>query len=255
MDKVLDREGQRAFDKLMRRFNKACADYGLIEDGDRILIGLSGGKDSLLLTELLAHRQKIYVPRFEVVAIHVTIPAIGYQSDIEYLNAFCQEWGVPFVHREAQLDFDDPQYADSRSLRKQKTPCFLCSWYRRKMMFEVAQQMHCNKLALGHHRDDIVQTLLLNMLFQGTVDSIKPSMTMDKFPVTLIRPLCLIDESDIVDYAQLRQYKKVDKLCPYERRSMRDRVKPLLEQMQELNPEAKSCLMKALHGQKEDVES
>ena len=115
--------------RLERRFLKGVVEYGLIADGDRILIGLSGGKDSLALVELLARRMKIFKPKFSVVAAHVVMRNIPYQSDVDYLQSYVESWGIPFVLYETEFDAS----TDTR-----KSPCFLCSWNRRKALFTVA---------------------------------------------------------------------------------------------------------------------
>lgn len=221
--------------RITTRFHKACADYGLIADGDRILVGLSGGKDSLALVELLGKRQRIHVPRFSVVAAHVIVENIGYQSDTEYLKKFCEEQGVEFYVKTTSYDSPVHQFPDS-PVPQQKNHCFLCSWYRRKALFDLAKELGCNKLALGHHKDDIVQTLLMNLVYQGAFATIPPSLKMEKFPMTLIRPLCLLTEEDLKRYAELRNYRKVPKLCPFETESSRADVKRLVNQLKQLNP-------------------
>lgn len=199
-------------DKLMRRiekrFNKGVMQYGLIEDGDKILVGLSGGKDSLALLELLARRSRIYKPRFSVVAAHVVMTNIAYESDMDYLRAYAEGLGVPFVRYETSFD----PSTDTR-----KSPCFLCSWNRRKALFTVAKEQGCNKIALGHHMDDILETLLMNMTFQGAFSTMPPRLVMRKFDMTIIRPMCLVHEADLIEMAQLRGYRKQIKNCPYER--------------------------------------
>ena len=149
-------------DKIMRRveqrFNKGMVKYRLIEDGDKILVGLSGGKDSLALLELLAKRSRILKPRFTVMAVHIGMTNIPYQSDLEYLKNYAEGLGVPFVYFETSFDLS----TDTR-----KSPCFLCSWNRRKALFTVAKEHGCTKIALGHHMDDILETLLMNITFQG----------------------------------------------------------------------------------------
>ena len=219
--------------KITQRFHKACADYGLIEDGDHILIGLSGGKDSLLLTELLGRRAKIYKPRFQVTALHVRVKERDYHTDISYLESFCAEANVPLVVRDVEIG--DPK--DAKDI-KDTNPCFLCSWYRRKTLFNVAQELGCNKIAFGHHRDDVAQTLLMNLIFQGAFATMPPILHLEKMPLQIIRPLCLIDEADISKYAEMREYQKQTKLCPFEHVSSREKVKDLLEQIKQLNPEA-----------------
>ena len=228
--------------KITARFHKACADYGLIADGDHILIGLSGGKDSLLLTELLGRRAKIYKPRFTVTALHVRVKERDYHSDLSYLESFCAEAGVPLIVRDTMIN-DEMSARDASSMSAAKplndaNPCFLCSWYRRKTLFNVAQELGCNKIAFGHHRDDVAQTLMMNLIFQGAFATMPPILQLEKMPLQIIRPLCLIDEADIIRYAEMREYQKQTNLCPFEHVSSREKVKDLLEQIKQLNPEA-----------------
>ena len=233
--------------KITSRFHKACADYGLIADGDHLLVGLSGGKDSLLLTELLGRRAKIYKPRFTVTALHVRVKERDYHTDLSYLESFCAEAGVPLIVRDVEIGEpkDVKDLKDSKDL-KDTNPCFLCSWYRRKALFNVAQELGCNKIAFGHHRDDVVQTLLMNLIFQGAFATMPPILQLEKMPLQIIRPLCLIDEADIIRYAQLREYQKQTKLCPFEHVSSREKVKDLLEQIKTLNPEAVDSIFGAM---------
>ena len=244
---ALDKQRER----LTKRFHKACADYGLIADGDHILIGLSGGKDSLLLTELLGRRAQIYKPRFTVTALHVRVKERDYHTDLSYLEAFCQEAKVPLIVRDTEIG-EVPSTQNTPNTRTTQNPCFLCSWYRRKTLFNVAQELGCNKIAFGHHRDDVAQTLLMNLIFQGAFATMPPILQLDKMPLQLIRPLCLIDEADIIAYAAMRGYEKQTKLCPFEHVSSREKVKDLLEQIKQLNPEAVDSLYGALSNIKHD---
>ena len=238
-------------ERLTKRFHKACADYGLIADGDHILIGLSGGKDSLLLTELLGRRAQIYVPRFKVTALHVRVKERDYHTDLSYLQSFCNEAKVPLLVRDVSIP-DTPPQKENGKTREIDNPCFLCSWFRRKELFNVAQEIGCNKIAFGHHRDDIAQTLLMNLIFQGAFATMPPMLQMDKMPLQLIRPLCLIDEADIISYAAMRSYRKQTKLCPFEHVSSREKVKTLLDQIKALNPEALDSIYGALTNIKTD---
>jgi len=244
------REEERLLAKLTKRFHKACADYGLIADGDHILIGLSGGKDSLLLTELLGRRSKIYKPRFTVTALHVRVKERDYQTDMSYLEAFCKEAGVPLIVRDTMIGAQNTDRSTDRTQtdneKRETNPCFLCSWYRRKELFNVAQEIGCNKIAVGHHRDDVIETLLMNLIYQGTFATMPPVLQLEKMPLQIIRPLCLNDEADIRRYAEMRQYKKQPKLCPFEHVSAREKVKGLLEQIKALNPEAVDSLFGAM---------
>lgn len=237
--------------RLTTLFHKACADYRLIADGDHILIGLSGGKDSLALVEFLGRRSRIYVPRFRVSALHVSVENIGYQSDIEYLRSFCESHGVQFLHRTTRYD-ESSVATDNATDRRQKNHCFLCSWYRRKCLFEVAQELGCNKLAFGHHKDDILETLLMNMVSGGTFSTMPPLLQMQKFPLQIIRPLCLIEEADLRRYAQMSDYRQVPKLCPYEHESSRSRFKQLITELEQINPEVRHSLWASMSNIKTD---
>lgn len=229
---------------LTKRFHKACADYGLIEDGDHILIGLSGGKDSLALVELLGKRAQIYKPRFRVTALHVRVKERDYQTDLSYLENFCAEARVPLVVRDTEIGA--PRELESSVPRQLDNPCFLCAWYRRKMLFNVAQELGCTKIALGHHRDDLIETMLMNLFFQGAFATMPPKLQMEKMPLQIIRPLCLIDEADLIAYAAERGYRKQTKLCPFEHVSSRAKVKGLLAQIKAMNPEAMDSMYAAM---------
>lgn len=222
--------------RLTKRFHKACADYGLIEEGDHILIGLSGGKDSLALVELLGRRAQIYVPRFRVTAIHVRMKEIAYESDTRYLEDFCRVHKVELIIKEASIG----------EVNGEKSHCFLCSWYRRKMLFDTAQELGCNKIALGHHKDDIVETLLMNLVNQGAFATIPPKLQMEKMPIALVRPLCLCEEADLRRYAELSGYEKQRKLCPFEKESTRSDMKEIVARLKALNPNALDSIWGAM---------
>ena len=227
--------------RITKRFHKACADYGLIADGDHILIGLSGGKDSLALVELLGKRAQIHVPQFKVTAVHVRVKERDYHSDVSYLEDFCARVRVPLIVRDTSIGDQTPEM-------KEKDPCFLCSWYRRKVLFEVAQELGCNKIALGHHKDDIVETLLMNLIFQGSISTIPPLLQMEKMPIEMIRPLCLIEEEEIAQYAQLCDFEKQIKLCPLEKVSSRAQIKELVKQLERLNPNVRESIWGAMEN-------
>ena len=237
--------------RLTKRFHKACADYGLIADGDHILVGLSGGKDSLALVEFLGKRAQVYVPRFKVTAVHVRVKERDYHSDLSYLEDFCARARVPLLIRDTEIG-DEARGERLEAKGKEKHPCFLCSWYRRKALFDVARELSCNKIALGHHKDDLVETLLMNLIFQGSVATIPPLLQMEKMPIEMIRPLCLIEEKEIQDYAELSGYEKQVKLCPLEKVSIRAEVKRVLAQLEALNPNVRDSIWGAMENIKPD---
>lgn len=223
--------------RLWRHFNKGITQYGLLNDGDHILLGLSGGKDSLALLEFMAKRAKIYRPKIKLTALHVRMSNIAYESDTAYLEQFAAAHNVPLMIRETSFD----PSTDTR-----KSPCFLCSWNRRKMLFTTAQEIGCNKIALGHHQDDILHTMLLNLSFQGQFSTMPARLQMRKFDMTIIRPFCMVKESDIKEWAEIQDYQKQKKLCPYETDSHRSDIKQIFEQIEELSAEARHSMWNAL---------
>lgn len=231
----------KQFQRLNRRFHSACATYALLGDGDHVLVGLSGGKDSLALTELLGKQAKIYKPSIRVTAVYVSVENIGYETDLAYLQDFCGRLNVPFVHKVTS-------YQELPATHRNKNHCFLCSWYRRKALFDTARELNCNKIAFGHHRDDILETLLMNMVFGGNISTMPPMLQLDKMPLQIIRPLCLIDEQEIIRYAEIAGYRKQIKTCPFEYESTRTQTKKILSQLAELNPEVRDSLWAAMEN-------
>lgn len=230
-------------ERIQRRFGRAVGQYGLIDDGDRILVGLSGGKDSLCLLELLARRSRIQRPQFTVEALHVRMENIHYETDTTYLQDFCQRLDVPLHIITTSISLQP-----STLHHHPKPPCFLCSWQRRKQLFNVAQQLNCNKIALGHHQDDIIHTALMNLTFQGQFSTMPALLRMKKMPLTVIRPLCLVEEADIRTYAEEQGYEKQLKQCPYEHVTNRTDIQDIFDRMQQLNPEARYSVWNALEA-------
>ena len=297
---VSDMESRRLEKRLKERFVKAMATYHLIEDDDKILVGLSGGKDSLLLTELLAKRAKIQHPRFSVEAIHVRMENIHYETDTSYLQQFCDDLGVPLhvrttsfvisseversalplglskksppvisteqsewrdlsttlemTEKEVEMTEKEVEMTTAKDRRRQKQPCFLCSWNRRKQLFNLAQELGCNKIALGHHQDDLIHTALMNLTYQAHFATMPARLKMRKMPLTIIRPLCLIPESDIKTWAEMQGYQKQQKLCPYETNSHRTDIKQLYDALEQMNPEVRYNIWGALEAENKLIE-
>ena len=226
-------------ERLLRQLSRAMREFHLIEDGDHVLVALSGGKDSLCLLELLALRRQVFVPKYSLEALHIRMENIAYEIDTRYLEDFCARLEVPLHIVTASFD---------ASTDRRKSPCFLCSWTRRKQMFNLAQQLGCNKIALGHHMDDIVHTALMNTTFQGRFDSMPARLKMKKMPLEIIRPLCMCNEADIAQFAEENNYQKQTKRCPYERDSHRDSMRHIFEELEQLNPEARYSIWNALHS-------
>lgn len=227
---------QNLKERLMKRFKKALTQFSMISDGDKILVGLSGGKDSLCLLELLSERMRITHPRFSVEAVHIRMENINYESDTSYLEQFAKECGV-------RLHVITTKFEEKDS----STPaCFLCSWHRRKQLFNFAQANNFNKIALGHHMDDIIHTAMLNQFYQGKFSTMPAVLEMDKMPITIIRPLCMEHEADLKEYSIIRKYEKQLKTCPFETASNRNAMRHVFEQIESLNPEARYSIWHAL---------
>lgn len=231
--------------KLLDRFGKGIKQYQLIQPGDSILVGLSGGKDSLALVELLGKYRKKHNYNFSVTALHVKMKNISYSSDCQYLESFCQKQNIDFILKETSFKEDK---------QKGRSPCFLCSWNRRKILFETAQKIKANKIALGHHQDDILHTTFMNLLYEGNFSTMPVKIKMKKFPITIIRPLCRIQETDIASWASISNYCPLIKICPYDTASKRNTIKNLFSKIEELNSEARFNIWHALEKEGKLIE-
>lgn len=232
-------EGNQLRRQILRLMASANRDFGIVEEADRILIGLSGGKDSLALVDMLAHRQKVRVPHIEVQAVHVRMHNVSYSSDTDYLRQFCEQRGVPLHVRTTGFEWREGS---------KKPACFLCSWERRKVMFNLAQELGCNKIALGHHQDDVIRTALMNLTFQGQFASMPAILHLERMPLALIRPLCAVPESLIVEWAEQEHYMPQTHRCPYEHETNRTHIGSVIEAMEALNPDMRSSLWNALRN-------
>lgn len=230
-------EDEKIEKRIYRMFQKGLSDYQLINDGDKILVGVSGGKDSLCLLEMLARRMKIQRPAFIVEAVHVRMSNIKYETDTAYLEQFCKNLDITLHVKTTGFEVRP---------ENKKTPCFLCSWNRRKMVFETAQELGCNKIALGHHQDDILHTTLMNEFYQGSFSTMPVLLEMRKMPLTIIRPLCMVREDDIRAFARYRDYKKQVKICPYENVTHRTTMASLFAELEKDNPEIRFSMWNAL---------
>lgn len=227
----------RVEQQIQKRFNKGCVDYGLLEDGDRILVALSGGKDSLELLRLMAARARIYCPKITVEAAHVIMDNIPYETERTYLETFCNSLGVKLHILHGSFD----ESTDAR-----KTKCFLCAWNRRKLLFTFATDNGFNKVAFGHHQDDILTTWLMNITFEGSPDTMWPKMRMQHYPLEVIRPLCLVEEQWIQEVAMAEGFQKQKAVCPYEEVTRRRDMNEVFHHLQRLNPEARYSMWRAM---------
>ena len=217
---------------------KAIHRFGLIEDGDRILVGVSGGKDSLTLLHLLNERRKRVPIRYELIPVHIDL---GFNSGrTEILKDFFESRGLSY-----QIEFTDIGKR-ANSSENRENPCFLCSWERRKRLFYLAQHFKCNKIALGHHQDDIIETFLLNIFYSAEISTMLPLQTLFKGKITLIRPLALIEEKKIERFAKEMSLPFGPGGCPVSGKTKRKEVKELIETLEKKNRKIRGNIFRSL---------
>lgn len=206
--------------KILGYLRKAIEHYNMIEEGDKIAVGLSGGKDSITLLMGLKSLQRFYPKHFEIVAISVNPNFEFFNSD--FLKATCENIGVKYIEAPSNIKeivFD---------IRKEKNPCSLCANLRRGILNSTAVEEGCNKLALGHNEDDVLETLFLNLLYAGNLSTFAPISYMDKSQITLIRPLIYAPEKDIRSFVKRNNIEVMPKTCPMDGVSKREYMKDLI---------------------------
>ena len=233
MDKILNE-----FTGVIRR---AVDDYNMIEEGDKIAVGVSGGKDSLLLLLALHHLQGYYPRHFDLEAITIELGFEG--MDFTPVAELCRELDIPYTCLKTDIKevvFD---------VRKEDNPCSLCAKMRRGALNDAIRQRGINKLALGHHFDDAVETFMLSLLFEGRLSCFRPVTYLDRSGVTQIRPMIYAGELKISNLAQELQLPVVENPCPQDRGSKRYEIKQLLKTMSAQYPDMKSKIFGAMQRQ------
>lgn len=243
-----DRKVMRGFTKtgakINSRIGKSLGDYDLIEDGDRILVAVSGGKDSLSLLSFLKKIQKWAPVDYEVFAAHISTDFhCGECTHEDVLTGMFEKMDVEYVFRKIKV-LDE----------KGGTTCFWCSWNRRKALFDIASELGCNKVALGHHKDDIAETMLLNLLYKGEISAMNPRQELFGGQITLIRPLCYVEEELIKQFAKESGFPEQLCKCPFGNNSKRKHVKHFIKETQNKTPEIniKTNILKSLSRIKKD---
>jgi tRNA 2-thiocytidine biosynthesis protein TtcA len=226
--------------RLLRRVGEAIADFGLVEDGDRILVAVSGGKDSATLLHLLLRLRERAPVRFDLVAVNLDQGQPGYPAHVveDHLRAV----GVPY-----RMIRRDTYSVVRRLVPEGKTTCPVCSRLRRGVLYGAAEELGCNKIALGHHRDDLVETLLLSALYSGALRSMPPRLRSADGRNVVIRPLCYAPEEEIAEFAAAMRFPVVPcDLCGSQPNLRRKRVKALLAELSAEHPAVKGNLLHAL---------
>lgn len=223
---------------LNRDVGKAVHRYGMLQDGDRIVVGLSGGADSLTMMWLLAERLPRIPVNFELFPVHIDPGFEGGFS--ESLKNYSARFGYPL--RVEQTDYG----VLGHSTINRENPCFLCARLRRKRLFEIADEMACNKLALGHNKDDIIETLFLNICYSGQISTMVPSQPFFKGKITVIRPLAFADEKRIRDFAKEQNFPEFVNPCPSANNSKRQEIKDTLKRLYKTNSKIKGNIFRAM---------
>ena len=217
---------------------RAVDDYAMISEGDKIAVGVSGGKDSMLLLAVLKHLQDFYPQRFELGAITIEL---GFEGMVfAPVEAFCREEGIPYTC--VKTDIKEVVF----DVRKEDNPCSLCAKMRRGALNDTLRSLGMNKLALGHHFDDAVETFMMSLLFEGRLSCFRPVTYLDRSGVTQIRPLIYAGEQRIAKLAAQLELPIVENPCPQDKTSKRHEIKQLLKTMGADYPDMKSKVLGAM---------
>ena len=223
---------------ILSKMRKAIEEYQMIDEGDKIAVCLSGGKDSITLLNGLKALQRFYPKHFDLIAISVNP---GFESfDTELLQKNCDEIGVPlFIEKSdiKEIVFD---------IRKEKNPCSLCANLRRGIINSVAQREGCNKIALGHNLDDVIETFMMNLKYAGNISTFTPKSYMDRSGITMIRPLILLTEKDTNHCVKKYDKSIMSKGCPMDEHTKREDIKAEILAWQKEIPTIKANLFGAI---------
>lgn len=224
--------------KILGYMRKAIEDYNMIEDGDKIAVGLSGGKDSTTLLLGLKNLQRFYPKKFEIIAVTINP---GFDNfDVTILSNLCKDLNINFIEEKAHIKeivFD---------IRNEKNPCSLCANLRRGILNSVAIREGCNKIALGHNEDDVLETFFLNLLYGGSINTFAPTSYMDRSKITLIRPLIYAPEKYIRNFVKRNNIPIIPKTCPIDGVSKRENMKKLILYFQKDIPTIRANLYGAI---------
>ncbi|MFM2050060.1 MAG: hypothetical protein RL682_551 [Pseudomonadota bacterium] len=238
----IERETHKLEKRLCRQVGQAIIDYNMIEEGDRIMVCMSGGKDSYGMLDILLKMQQRAPISFEIVAVNLDQKQPGFPDHI--LPEYLKNLGVEF-HIETQ----DTYSIVKRNIPEGKTMCSLCSRLRRGILYNVARRLKCNKLALGHHRDDMLQTFFLNMFFGGKLKGMPPKLTSDNGEFVVLRPLAYVAEKDLIRWAEHRQYPIIPcTLCGSQENLQRVQIGKMLREWEKQYPGRTETMLTALQN-------
>ncbi len=224
--------------RILSTMRQAIEHYNMIEEGDKIAVCLSGGKDSTTLLMALKNLQIFYPKKFELIAVTVN-PGFEF-FDVEMLKKLCDKVGVQLIVEESHIKeivFD---------IRNEKNPCSLCANLRRGIINSIAIRENCNKIALGHNKEDVLETFFLNLLYTGKIHTFSPVSYMDRSKITLIRPLIYTEEKEIKRFIKKEGIEPMKKACPMDGVSKREEMKDLINSFSKEIPQIKANLLGAI---------
>lgn len=226
---IFNTKQKRLIGEIRSLFVQTCDAYGLIESGDKVAVGLSGGKDSLTLLHLLAFKKRFFPTPFNITAVYVHVDNAAYSINLDSVKNFCDNIGVNLVIKNFVLN--DERDGENR--------CFICSRVRRKILFDFTRENGFNKLALGHNMDDAVETLMMNMVYHGEFCSIPPKMAFFDGRLDVVRPLIKINKDQTRLYADLYGFPKIKSECGFETVTARGRFREFADYLEKMNPGAR----------------
>lgn len=224
--------------RILSVVRKAIDDYHMIEDGDKIAIGISGGKDSLTLLYALKELQRFYPKKFDIVAITVDL---GFENlNLDKIKDLCNELEVEYIVKKTDIGkivFDD---------RKESNPCSLCAKMRKGALNDAIKAAGCNKVAYAHHKDDVVETMMMSLVFEGRFHTFSPVTFLDRTELTVIRPLMYMNEADVIGFVHKNNLPVVKSPCPADGHTKREYIKQLVRQINMDAPGVKERMFTAI---------
>lgn len=226
--------------RVLSEVRKAVDDYHMIAEGDKIAVGISGGKDSLTLLYALSSLRRFYPHPFELVAVTVDL---GFANlDLSEIKKLCEKLEVPYTVVKTQIG----QIVFEQ--RQENNPCALCAKMRKGALNEAMKQLGCNKIAYAHHMDDVVETMMLSLLYEGRFHTFSPVTYLDDTGLTVIRPLIYMKEADVIGFVRKYKVPVVKSPCPADGHTKREYVKQLLKQLNTENPGVKQRMFTAIQN-------
>jgi len=226
---------------ISKRVGRAITDYHMLDDGEKVAVAVSGGKDSLTLLRILSDRRKFVPIKYELLAVHIDL---GYPCmHPKILGEYFKSQGINYHIEKVDI---------LKGKTRKDISCFWCSWNRRKALFEAANRFGCTKVALGHHKDDIIETILMNLFFHGEISAMAPKQELFEGKVVLIRPLAYVEEDMIRKFAKVANFPHEKCSCPNSVTSKRTKVTNIIKDLEKICPEIRTNIFKSVKRIKQE---